>query len=311
MRDILPQWLFEMISNNYLLDFVTEIRIRINRPIIVCHKGKYEILQGRNGYEIKNIYATNDLISYILTLATKQSFYAYNNQIKHGFITTDSGIRIGICGKVVYDKGEISTIKDISSLNIRISHSVKGCSEKVLNLVCQNGQIKNTLIVSPPGAGKTTFVRDLAASLSNEKRINNILIVDERYEIAGNVCSSELFDGEFVDIISGSEKHFAFHEGIKSMNPSVIIADEISEAKDYDEILEASRCGINIIATIHAGGLENLKQKPSFKRLLDEKVFERIVILSKRLGIGTIEAVFDENLRGIYLPIEIWNIYWW
>lgn len=305
MKNILPEWLFEIISKNYLLDFVTEIRVRINKPIIVCYKGRYEILQGRNGYEIENICASSDLISYILTLATKQSFYAYNNQIKHGFITTDSGIRIGICGKVVYEKDEISTIKDISSLNIRISHSVKGCSDKVLNLICKNGQIKNTLIVSPPGAGKTTFIRDLAVSLSNKKRINNILIVDERYEITGGGRLSDLFDGEFVDIISGSEKYFAFHEGIKSMNPSVIIADEISEARDYEEMLEASRCGVKIIATAHAGGIENLKQKPIFKKILDEKIFERIVILSKQRGMGTIEAVFDENLRGIYLPIEI------
>ena len=240
-----------------------------------------------------------------MTLATKQSFYAYNNQIKQGFITTDSGIRIGLCGRVVYEKDDISTIKDISSLNIRIAHAVKGCSDKILNLIFKNGQIKNTLIVSPPGAGKTTFVRDLALLLSNEKRINNILIVDERYEIAGNGNSKDLFDGDYVDIISGCQKHFAFHEAIKSMNPSVIIADEISNKEDYDEILEAARCGVSVIATAHAGGIDDLKRRNSLKKILDEKIFERIVVLSKRLGVGTIETVLDENLRGIYLPIEI------
>lgn len=303
MINILPQWLFDIISKNYLLDFVTELRIRLNKPLVICYKGRYEILQNKNSYDTINIYASKDLISYIITLATKQSFYAYNNQIKHGFITTDSGIRIGICGRVVYDKDEISTIKDISSLNIRISHAVNGCSEKILNLIYKNGQIKNTLIISPPGAGKTTFVRDLALSLSNKKKINNILIVDERYEIAG--CSNELFNGEFVDIISGSQKFFAFHEGIKSMNPSVIVTDEISDQNDYFEIMEAVRCGVKVIATAHADSIESLKNKINLKKILDEKIFERIVLLSKRLGFGTIEAVFDENLKGIYLPIKI------
>lgn len=301
MKNLLPQWLFDRISGNYLLDYISEIRIRLNKPIIICYKGRYEVLQERNGYELSNIIASNDLISYILSVATKQSFYAYNNQIKHGFITTDSGIRIGICGTVVFNEEKISTIKNILSLNIRISHKISGCSAKILDLICLNNVVKNTLIISPPGAGKTTFVRDIASLLSNEKRINNILIVDERFEICGS-GNSDLMDGQFIDIISGSEKHYAFREGIKSMNPSVIVADEISEEKDFNEIMEASRCGVKIIATAHANGIEDLKRRPTFEKIIGAKVFERIIVLSKRQGLGTIEAVFDENLRGIYLP---------
>ena len=308
MRNLLPEWLFEKISNQYLLDYLTEIRVRINKPIVVCYKGRYEILQDRNGYAYKTIIGDSDLLSYIITVATKQSFYAFSNQIKHGYITTDSGIRIGVCGEGVVSDGNISTLKNISSINIRIAHKVAGCSSKVLDIICKNGYVKNTLIISPPGAGKTTFIRDLAESLVNEKGVGNILVVDERYEIAGNVVKSNLLKGDFIDVVSGVHKQYAFNETLKTMNPSVIVADEISEVNDIEGILEASRCGVKVIATAHAGNIEDLKRRPSFEKLLDAKVFERIVVLSKRFGIGTIEAVFDENLRGIYLPIEIWNI---
>lgn len=306
MKNILPEWLYNQISNDYLLDFVTEIRIRTNKPILVCYKGKYEVLTQRNGYQMSAVMASSDLISYILTVATKQSFYAYSSQIKHGFITTDSGIRIGLCGTAILENGIVSTLKNISSINIRIPHQIIGCSEKIADiLVGSNGKIKNTLIISPPGGGKTTFIRDIARYFSNTKKINNILVVDERFELAGNVIGNDLIGGDFVDVISGSPKNFAFHETIKSMNPSVIIADEISEEKDYEEILEAARCGVKIITTAHASNIDEIKKRPSFEKIISNKIFERIVVLSRKHGYGTVEAVFDENLRGIYLPFEL------
>ena len=126
----------------------------------------------------------------------------------------------------------------------------------------------------------------------------NILIVDERFEITS--CSNnEIFDGKYIDIILGASKKYAFHEGLKSMNPSLIITDEISEIEDLSEIMEVSRCGVKIIATAHAENVEQLKKRECLKKILDIKVFERIVVLSKRKGLGTIEAVYDENLKGI------------
>lgn len=306
MKNILPEWLYNQISNDYLLDFITEIRIRANKPILVCYKGKYEMLVQRNGYQMTTLTGSSDLISYILTVATKQSFYAYSSQIKHGFITTDSGIRIGLCGTAIVEKDSVSTLKNISSINIRIPHQVVGCCEKIADiLIGSGGIVKNTLIISPPGAGKTTFIRDIARYFSNIKKISNILVVDERYEIAGNVLSNDLIGGDFVDVISGSPKNFAFHEAIKSLNPSVIIADEISEEKDYEEILEAARCGVKIVTTAHASNIDEIKRRPSFEKIISNKIFERIVVLSRKYGFGTVEAVFDVNLRGIYLPFEL------
>ncbi len=309
MRNILPDWLYEQIADNYLIEKITEIRIRQNKPIVLCYKGSYETLASKNSFHKIDTFATSDLISYIVAAATKQSFYAYNNQIKQGFITTDNGIRIGLCGTVVSNEGTVSTIKNITSLNIRIARKVEGCSGAVLDLICKNKIVKNSLIISPPGAGKTTFVRDLAERLSNEKFVSNILIVDERFEIAGE-AKANLIEANFIDVISGSEKHYAFNEGVKSMNPSVIITDEINEEKDISKLFEVSKSGVSIIATAHAGSIEDIKHKPSFKKMLDAKIFERIIVLSKRLGVGTLEGVFDENLKCIYLPnLMIWNTF--
>jgi len=308
VKNLLPQWLFEIISNCYLLDYITEIRIRIAKPIMICYRGNYEMLCKKNGFASEHIIATQDLISYILAVATKQSFYAYNNQIKQGFITTDSGIRIGLCGTAVIDSEKVTTIKNISSLNIRISHSVKGCSAKIIDLISFNGIVKNTLIISPPAAGKTTIIRDIIEKLSNEKNIQNIMVVDERFEIAGDVFNSNLLEARFVDILSGTSKSYGFKEGIKTMNPTVIIADEICDDRDFEQIIEAAKSGVKIIASAHSDSITDLKTKPSMQKIMQQKIFDRIIVLSKRHGAGTIEGVFDENLKGLYFPIRLWNI---
>lgn len=302
MNSILPEWLSEIISKNFLFEYLYEVRIRLGKPIMVNYKGRYVELKEIQDYSTNLIIATPDLLSYILTVATKQSIYAYNDQIKQCFITTDSGYRIGICGTVVYNAGEVSTIKNITSINIRIAHSVYNISEKIINLLYINNQVKNILIISPPGAGKTTLVRDIVYKLSNEKKVQNILVVDERYEIAGLGKMSHMDVGDYVDVISGSEKSFAFSNALKTMCPSVIVTDEISKEDDIESIKQAIKSGVSVIATAHAKSIIGLKSKKYFEKLLEDKYFERIIVLSNRNGVGTIEGVYDENLRGIYIP---------
>ncbi len=302
LYNILPEWLFNLINKNFILEYVYEIRVRINKPITINYKGNYQVLVDKDNFKHPPICATKDLVEYILSVSTKQSLYAFNDQIKHCYITTDAGIRIGVCGTVVQNSGAVSTIKNITSLNIRISHQALGCSEPIINFVCAARTVKNTLVISPPGAGKTTLIRDLANKLSNEKNINNILVVDERFEIAGSFGNQNIEVGEFVDVISGSNKSFAFFEALKTMSPSVIITDEISEEEDIASIKSAIKSGVKVIATAHAESIKDLKFKKHFDKLLENKFFERIIVLSTRNGVGTIEGVFDENLRAIYVP---------
>lgn len=305
LRDILPDWLYKIITENYLLDNIYEIRIRLEKPIIINYKGAYIRLKANN-YQNGYVFANADLINYIIAVATKQSIYAYNNQIKNCYITTDSGIRIGICGSVVYDGKEVSTIKNITSINIRISHEILNCSSKIIGLIASKSEIKNTLIISPPGAGKTTFVRDIITKLSNEIDIQNILVVDERYEIAGlNYYKFNL--GECVDVVSGSDKNFAFENALKTMNPTIIVTDEISKEEDIESIKQTIKSGVKVIATAHAKNIIDLKEKKYFSGLISDKYFERIIVLSKRNGVGTIDGVFDENLKVVYFPSVIWK----
>ncbi len=305
LYNILPEWLYELINKKFVSEYVYEIRIRINKPIVINYKGKDTILCETKDYTNNMILGTSELISYILTVATKQSFYAYNDQIKQCFVTTDTGIRIGICGSVVYNNNAVSTIKNITSINIRISHQVQNCSERIINFLT-NGQIaKNTLIISPPGAGKTTLVRDIVYKLSNEKNIQNILVVDERYEIAGLNQNTLIDIGNYVDVISGCEKSFAFYNALKTMNPKIIVTDEISEEEDINSIKYAIKSGVKVIATAHALNICDLKYKKYFDILIKDKYFERIVVLSCRNGVGTIEGVYDESMRGIYIPYVI------
>ena len=299
MRSILPEWLCEKISKHYIFDYIFEIRIREGKPVMVNYKGSYKPVLENQGYIQTYVIANQELVNHIVAIVTKQSLYAYNNQIKSGYITTDKGFRIGICGTVVMHEGVVSTIKNITSLNIRIPHAVQNCSEKVIGFIYCNGEIKNTLIISPPGVGKTTMVRDIVKRLSDDKKINNILVVDERFEIYGVGA----FDvGEFVDVISGSNKSFAFNECLKTMNPSVIATDEVSKEEDLFEIQQAIKSGVKVIATVHAENVNDLKLKKYFAQIIENKYFERIVVLSKKFGIGSVDGVFDENLRGLYLP---------
>ncbi len=307
MISVFPEWLNNLISKNFVMSYVFEVRIRIGKPIMVNYKGKYVSIEEKNGYNTMTVYATAELVDYIIKVATKQSLYAYNDQIKHCYIQAEGGIRIGVCGTVVYHNGEVSTIKNIQSLNVRIAHQVLGCSEKIIGLICQNDRVKNTLIISPPGSGKTTLVRDIIYKLSNEKKIDNILVVDERFEIAASGESSNIDVGIRSDIISGSEKGFAFNEALKTMSPKVIVTDEISSQADTESVCSAIKSGVKVIATAHAENISDLKSKKYFEGIIRDKYFERIIVLSSRMGVGTIDGVFDENLRVIYVPYLSWK----
>ena len=222
--------------------------------------------------------------------------YTINDQLIEGYATIKGDIRIGICGEVVVVDGKIKTVKNISSLNFRFPHFLKNCSLSLLPYIFKNDNLNNTLIISPPGAGKTTFLRDLIYQISNKQSLMNILVVDERQEIMEVFNGEEIIKLQNVDVYSNSTKKFAFNNGIRSMKPNVIITDEINIDKDLEDIENAMTSGVNIIATMHASSIFDLKAKPQFKRLLNLGLFNRFVVLSASNGVGTIEGIYNENL---------------
>ena len=170
----------------------------------------------------------------------------------------------------------------------------------VLDVITEEFFCSTNYISSSPGAGKTTMLRDTICKLSDKFDIPNILVVDEKFEIAGENQNFSL--GKNVDIMQGSNKNFAFYNGIKVMNPSVIATDEIIDKSDIDGIKFAIKSGVSVLATVHANSLNELKSKQYFNELVKEKYFERFIVLSKRNGVGTIEGVFDENNFALFLP---------
>ena len=299
LENILPTNIYEAINLNLKFSKLYEIRLRVDKPITVNYSSKmfYLGLEGLTNLEDTAIICTKHLIDSVILKASNFSFYSINEDIKKGFITLNDGIRIGIVGEVVTENGDIKTIKDFNALNIRIPHEVKNCSLNVLNYIMNEGNFLNTLVISCPCAGKTTFIRDICYQISNKNYPLNILILDERNEISATRKGKPSMDvGKFTDVLVYGNKKLGFENGIRSMSPNLIVTDEIANKSDIEAINYAVNCGINILATTHAKDIFDIKEKNLFNEILLKKVFKRFIVLSQKNGAGTIEGVFDENL---------------
>ena len=288
--EILPKTIrskLEQVDKIYQLE---ELRIKVNKPLFI-HIGSKE--------EIWDYIATSEDIKYIMQRISNYSIYAFEDEIRQGYITIKGGHRIGICGSCVIEEGRIKTIKDIASLNIRISREINGCSSKIMPYLFKDEMVVNTIIISPPKCGKTTILRDITrvlsnGYLSNKKSAKKICVVDERSEIAA-CCSGvpQMDVGIRTDVLDGCPKSEGIMMAIRSMSPDVIICDEIGTYKDMDSIIMALNSGVNLITTIHGFGIEDLYKRAVFKDILENDVFKRAIVLSGVNGAGTVEYIYD------------------
>ena len=264
-----------------IISEIEEIRMR-------C--GQHVRIQGQCCEKIvSHIITPEDLIKTLNSLI-KFSYYAYEEDLAKGFITIEGGHRVGICGKAVVKKGQNTLIKEISSMNIRFCKEIKGCSEHLANYLLDiQGKPSDTLIVSPPGCGKTTLLRDITRLLSY-KGIKTA-VCDERSEIAGMFNSVSSFDlGPRTDILDGAPKAQGIEMLIRSMSPQVIITDEIGKKEDIEAIRQCMTTGVSVITSIHGNNQEDLVRSAAGP-LIESDFFKNIIYLSKEKGPGTIKEV--------------------
>lgn len=250
---------------------------------------------------MKNPYiVTKEDIEETFQLICRYSVHSFIDDIKKGFITLRGGHRIGIVGKAIIENGQVKNIKHISSLNIRISREIKGCSKKVLPYVIKNkNQINNTIIISPPQCGKTTLLRDIVRNISNGNKSYGfdgvkVALIDERNEIGGSYLGVAQLDvGIRTDILETCPKDLGIMMVLRSMSPDVIVTDEIGDEREIKALYTALNGGVSLITTVHGDSIEDVKNRRELKDLLEGDLFKRVVILSSKNGPGTVEKIYD------------------
>lgn len=289
-----------------------EIRIRINRPLMFTLSYGDVLLNdcGEMSKELINPYIINiNDIHQTLELMSDNSLFAYQEELKNGFLTLQGGHRVGIVGKVVAQNNEIKTLKDICGLNIRIARQVKDCANRILPYIIDGSSIYHTLILSPPNCGKTTLLRDAIRQISNGIDRTNFCgvkvgLVDERSEIAACFKGIPQNDiGIRTDVFDSCPKPQGIRMLTRSMSPQVIATDELGTKDDIDAVEEAINAGIKIITTAHAKDTLELSKKPWIGQLFKQGFFERIIILGRTFGVGTVEEIVDGNTLS-----SIWRV---
>lgn len=271
------------------MNAIREIRIRVGKPIIISLHQKEVSLdeEGNLLYvPIKGKRFTYQELYELMEYWCMDSRYAFQEEIRRGYLTIPGGHRIGICGEAVDDiNGNVRTIKYISGVNIRIAHEKKKAAENIMPYLYEKQNIKNSLIISPPGAGKTTLLRDIVRRISDgneEHQGKNVGIVDERGEIAACFQGIPQLDiGMRSDVLTNCRKQCGMSMVLRSMAPEVIAVDELGNKEELELIQGMYGSGCAVIATIHGSTLEEVCNKKMFKDIWEEKIFENILILER------------------------------
>ena len=271
-----------------------EIRVRAGKPLQLCFTGYERLLYGPGGGPA----ATAEDCEQMLTLLCQQSVYAWEEELKNGFLTLEGGYRVGLCGRGEMGGANLERLGCVTSFNIRIARQAPGVAAELLPRLLDGwGGLLSTLIVSPPGCGKTTMLRDMARLCSLGQcgaRPSRVALVDTRYELAGAVRGVGTLDvGPRTDVLSGVPKGTGIRMMVTGMAPDLLVTDELATVDEANAALEAAACGTAVAASAHAGGCGSLRRRETLRLLLAAGLFQRIVVLGRSRGVGTVEQVLD------------------
>ena len=268
---------------------MSELRFALDKPILVNNGNTTRFFTDLSE---QKLIAGNDMFAYILHKLTGGSMYSVENNLTEGFVTLKGGHRVGICGTAVVENGKLSHIKNISAMCFRVSREIKGSAFFLADEIENKYGVNNILIASPPGCGKTTVLRDLCRILANGQLgggIRKVGIADERSEIAALAVGKSSFDigvGSFV--CDGYPKAVAMTLMLRSMSPDVIATDEIGSKEDFIAVRNAQKCGVSVIATAHAGDLDDLRRRFGG----DLAIFDKIIFLRAR---GRVKRIYRRS----------------
>jgi len=267
-----------------------EIRVRAGQCLSVRVQGRERRL---------GVCYTAEEVRQILSYLANYSLYAYGEEIRQGYLSLPGGHRLGLTGRAVLDGGRITALTEISALNLRLAHEKKGCADSVIPCLWEQDNLCDTLVISSPGGGKTTLLRDCIRQISNGTdghRGRTVGIVDERSEIAGccrGVPENDV--GMRTDVLDGCPKVQGMRMLIRSMAPEVLAVDEIGSEEDVREIQYAANCGCTVLATVHGDSRDAVFQKPNLRKLLEAGAFQRLVFLEGRDAPGRVRQVTDHR----------------
>lgn len=283
---------------------VEEVRLKGERPLLV-RLAQEDFFVSPSGSLLKRpdgaYQVTLEEINKVLNAASGASLYAFEEELRGGYITLQGGHRLGLTGRAVLDNGRIRTLKYISGINLRVAREVLGAAGGVVPFVITGSppRVCHTLIISPPRAGKTTFLRDLIRQLSDGVPALGfpgvtVGLVDERSELAASFQGiPQLNVGSRTDVLDACPKAEGIRLMVRAFGPEVVATDEIGRAEDARAVEDAVNAGVKIVATAHASSLEELRSRPFFRHLFALGVIERFVLLVQREKPGRLAAILD------------------
>ncbi|MTI79980.1 MAG: stage III sporulation protein AA [Firmicutes bacterium] len=308
VMNVLPSHLRKMLQRLQQLQpeemaRLEELRLRQNRPMVLGFSDEDVFLHREGGltaHSERAYFVSADDIQRTTQMVSNSSIYALEEELKNGYITLTGGHRVGITGKVVADQGRVKTIKYISGFNIRISRQVVGAADQLLrHLISPKGDVYHTMLISPPRCGKTTILRDIVRQLSSGIQKFNfpgvtVGVVDERSEIAGCYRGiPQLNVGTRSDVLDSCPKASGMMMLLRSMSPQVIATDEIGRMEDVEALEEVLNAGVKVLTTAHGAAVDDIEKRPAIKRLLKLQAIERLVVLDRSKGPGTVKQVLD------------------
>ncbi len=282
-----------------------EIRLRVGQPVCIYGRGR-EWFPDKSGTLQEDpesgVKISAGELERILQHICQYSLYAYEEELQKGYLTADGGHRIGVAGQAVYgERGTLKTLKNISFLNIRIAHEIKGAADGCLKGMYERGRLKSTLLISPPGVGKTTLLRDLIRRISDGNPYGagmNVGVVDERSEIAGSFLGVPQLDvGMRTDVMDACPKLAGMMMLLRSMSPKVLAIDELGDEEELRCLMSASACGIKVLATAHGEDFSDVERRFGIGAEKWKTVFDRCLVLSPasdRAGVQVTEEEFPD-----------------